>query len=912
MKSERWQRVDELFASALELEGAARTRFLDEACANDATLRHEVETLLQLSHASGDFLETPLFHAATALLADDAETLRLDTPLTTTGAIDNARFVPGDLIAGRYRIAGLLGRGGMGEVYRADDLRLSQPVALKFLSESLARNGAALARFHREVSVARQISHRHVCRVYDIGEHAGMHFLSMEYIRGEELSSLLKRIGRLPADKALETARQLCAGLAAIHAAGVLHRDLKPANIMLDEHGNVRITDFGIVALAEGVSGVEAMVGTPAYMSPEQREGGELTTRSDLYSLGLVLHECFTGKRLTADTPSTGAELDPVVERVIARCLEKDPARRPASALQVAAALPGGDPLAAALAAGETPSPQMVAAAPTEGSLRPSIALLLLGWIAGGIVLIALLAESTLLHQYLPLPHSREVLAERAASLARTAGYTTPPADSVHDFAMDYEYRLHLEKPNGPPDRWTRLRGGVPSLMAFWYRQSPRPLEPLNESRVSVGDPPHDTVGMVMVQLDPEGRLIYFEAVPPQVDGGAAATADWKPFFDAAGVDMAAFRPTGSRWTPPQHSDSRLAWNGVHPARPDMPLRIEAAAYRGKPTYFDVIAPWRMPLRQELPPTAAMGFPIAFLVLYFGAITLAALLAWKNLRLGRGDRRGAFRLALFIFTTRVISWAFFAHHVATAGEVMGSFVTGLQSALYWACFVGLLHLALEPFVRRRWPEWLISWSRLLAGDVRDPLFGRDVLIGGAAGIAVMLYGQLSHLVAERFGQAAVPPIFNSDLIYSLGMRGARGFVPLLVNQTSAAVLFSFIVVSVLLFFAMVTRNRKVAIAVSWVVFYLALNLGNPGQPLNYALGVIVPTLFIVVLARYGLLALISTIFFMHLWAFYPVTADLSAWYATPFILQVVLLLAVTAYAFRTSLAGQRVVRAFDE
>jgi serine/threonine protein kinase len=130
----------------------------------------------------------------------------------------------------------------MGEVYRADDLKLKQPVALKFLPEALSADGAALARFHQEVSVARQISHRHVCRVYDVAEADGFHFISMEYVRGEELSSLLKRIGRLPEDKAVETARQLCAGLAAVHDAGVLHRDLKPANVMLDERGDVRIT----------------------------------------------------------------------------------------------------------------------------------------------------------------------------------------------------------------------------------------------------------------------------------------------------------------------------------------------------------------------------------------------------------------------------------------------------------------------------------------------------------------------------------------------------------------------------------------------------------------------------------------------------------------------------------------------
>src|SRR5258708_23216580 len=168
---------------------------------------------------------------------------------TSLESIDDARFIPGTMLAERYRIVGLLGRGGMGEVYRADDLKLGQPVALKFLPEHLLSDGAALARFHREVRIARQVSHPNVCRVYDIGEIEGRHYLSMEFIKGEELSSLLRRIGRLPADKATEIARQLCAGLAAAHNRGVLHRDLKPANVMIDENGNLRLTDFRIAGL---------------------------------------------------------------------------------------------------------------------------------------------------------------------------------------------------------------------------------------------------------------------------------------------------------------------------------------------------------------------------------------------------------------------------------------------------------------------------------------------------------------------------------------------------------------------------------------------------------------------------------------------------------------------------------------
>lgn len=165
---------------------------------------------------------------------------RESTSAPSLNSIDDSRFVPGTILAERYRIVGLIGRGGMGEVYRADDLKLSQPVALKFLPDHLLSDGAALARFHREVRVARQVSHKNVCRVYDIGEVDSRHFLSMEFIKGEELSSLLRRIGRLPQDKAIQLARQICAGLAAAHDVGVLHRDLKPSNVMIDEHGNAR------------------------------------------------------------------------------------------------------------------------------------------------------------------------------------------------------------------------------------------------------------------------------------------------------------------------------------------------------------------------------------------------------------------------------------------------------------------------------------------------------------------------------------------------------------------------------------------------------------------------------------------------------------------------------------------------
>jgi serine/threonine protein kinase len=341
---------------------------------------------------------------------------------------NKSRFLIGTILADRYRIIGLIGKGGMGEVYLAEDIKLTQTIALKFLPERLNRNAPALARFHREVRIARQVSHPNVCRVFDISEYQGQHFLTMEYVDGEDLASLLRRIGYLPSDKAVELTRQICAGLSTAHQIGVLHRDLKPANIMIDGRGRAKITDFGLAGLAEEFQQDEISAGTPVYMAPEQLTGKEVTTKSDIYSLGLVLYELFTGKRAydattlqelirqkEETTPTRPSliikEIDPLIERVILRCLEREPSRRPAAALQIAAALPGGDPLAAALAAGETPSPEMVAAAPKEGVLQPRLAIMLLIF-AIGMPFIPMI-WGRLAYDMVPMQKPPEVLRQR-------------------------------------------------------------------------------------------------------------------------------------------------------------------------------------------------------------------------------------------------------------------------------------------------------------------------------------------------------------------------------------------------------------------------------------------------------------------------------------------------------------------
>src|SRR5688500_13749474 len=318
---------------------------------------------------------------------DDAVLLQTDSEPTVTHVrpIEEpwerspgiGRFTPGTMLAGRYRIVAPLGTGGAGEVYRAEDTKLGQTVAMKFVSHRIAHERQLLERIVSEVRIGRQLSHPNLCRIYDMGEVDNHYFITMEYVDGENLASLLLRVGRLPEHKALHVAREICAGLAAAHDRGVVHRDVKPSNVMIDGRGHARITDFGL-AVIPGEVDAEAFAGTPAYMAPEQLEGSETTERSDIYGVGLVLYEIFTGQRFFTGNltdiapahrrpkrpPSTIVRgMSPAIERVILRCLEENPSDRPESLRDLLGELPGSDPLLTAISAGETPSPLAVAAA---------------------------------------------------------------------------------------------------------------------------------------------------------------------------------------------------------------------------------------------------------------------------------------------------------------------------------------------------------------------------------------------------------------------------------------------------------------------------------------------------------------------------------------------------------------------
>lgn len=929
MKPDRWQKIDELFEAALECSPQDRAAFLEKACGGDQQLRREVEKLLKIDEQATEFIQANVFEVAARIITSpsDGPARAPKKGSFVSDSIDDARFIPGDVLSERYRIVGLLGRGGMGEVYRADDLKLKQPVALKFLPASLTANGAALARFYKEVSVARQISHRHVCRVYDIGEYQGEHFISMEFVRGEELASLLKRIGRLPQDKAVDVARQLCGGLAAVHERGVLHRDLKPANIMLDEHGDVRITDFGIAALADELDANDARSGTPAYMSPEQLEGQELTIKSDIYSLGLVLYEIFTGKRAfeattlqelirlrrSDTTPTSPAqivpELDPLVERVIFRCLERDPAKRPASALQIAAALPGGDPLAAALAAGETPSPEMVAAAPKQGGLKPGVAISLLAALLVMVATISILSRYTALYRRVPLNKSPEVLRDRAAELVKKFGYTTAPGDSAYGMGIDRDYLGHVHDTDQSASRWDKLSTGQPAAIYFWYRQSPVPFDVTNSGLVRESSPARDLPGMTTITLDTLGRLRSFYAVPPQKTSTSveAPAPDWAPLFTESGLDQTKFQPVPSTWTPPHGATARAAWDGSYPDNPQMKIHVEAAAFDGKPVYFEILDAWDQPYEPQLNLSRfrARALVILLLSVFIVVMLASALLAWRNLKLGRGDRKGAFRLAAFVMASSFLNWLFTSHHAYTEQEAL-NFINGVQNILFWTFFFWVVYLAFEPFVRRRWPGRIISWSRLLAGGFRDPLIGRDLLIGAVFGSAMIIsHLYLTNLIPRWLGYPPATPWFDFPATQLLGIRSfAHGFT----QQIFAGLIQGFILLFFFLLLYIILRRERVAAVVLWAIMAVALSLTNEtvvGVPFAGLSALMV----IWVLYRHGLLALIASLFFMHLLIFFPITSDFSAWYAGDYVLALLIALALAGFGFYTSLAGQPLFRA---
>ena len=664
----------------------------------------------------------------------------------------------------------------MGEVYRADDLRLGQSVALKLMSEAIARRHDGLQRLTDEVRLARGIAHPNVCRVYDIGYAEGWHYLSMEYVDGETLASLLRRIGQPPGAKALEMARQLSAGLGAAHARGVLHRDLKPTNIMIDGRGQVRILDFGLAVAA--ADDVREVAGTPAYMSPEQRAGERITIRSDLYALGRVLTELLP------------ADIDRELSRMIHTCLAHDPAKRPESANAIAAAIPGD---ALRLSEGGVPTPAMVAAAPTTGALRPSVAWLLLGASLSGSVAIASRAHViNVAPSELPKPPA--VLTERAREIAAARAPSTPAIDRAF---------------------WWWAADEPDSRIQFTYRESPRLLVPANLFReVTAYDPPPDSAGTVTVTLNADG-------------------------------------------TPSTATEAvRDVWSTGRP-------RVGELLY------------W-----------------IAILV----GLIACAILARRNLRAGEGDRKGAWRLGLFVGGSCAVAAALRAHHIPSVVDEVAWLLGIAGWSMVWGLFSWLAYISAEPYVRRWWPEVLVSWARLLAGRGRDPLVGRDVLLGIVIGVfsAALLLLQL-----KISGQHPVP-VLRLNAIESLA--SPTTFGSLFIFGICIGLLTPLIGLAFLVALRLIVG--RTSIAATLLVIFTVPVFAAALSPVDIVFGIIFTVFGLAVLFRIGLLAHVAAQMALHSLTWLPLTLDGDAWYFGRSLLVLLAIAAFAAYGFLAALGGR--------
>jgi serine/threonine protein kinase/Tfp pilus assembly protein PilF len=282
----------------------------------------------------------------------------ISAPLTETLETPKEELTTGSTFAGRYQIIEELGKGGMGKVYKAQDTDLKEKVAIKLLRPEIASDKKTIERFRNELKFARKIRHKNVCQMYDLNKEKGLHYITMEYVPGEDLKSMIRMMGQLSSGKTIFIAKQVCEGLAEAHRLGVVHRDLKPQNIMIDRDGNARIMDFGIARSlkTKGITAAGVMIGTPEYMSPEQVEGKEVDQLSDIYSLGVILYEMVTGRvPFEGDTPFTigvkhksekpkdpkefNTQLPEDLNLVILRCLEKDKEKRYQRAGEVRAEL---------------------------------------------------------------------------------------------------------------------------------------------------------------------------------------------------------------------------------------------------------------------------------------------------------------------------------------------------------------------------------------------------------------------------------------------------------------------------------------------------------------------------------------------------------------------------------------------
>ena len=846
---------------------------------------------------------------------DTARTVQEDSSTRPSSSSVHGRFDPGTRLGSRYRIVGLLGQGVWARSTGPTTWSSTSRWPSSFCRKEWPPSRWSWNVCRKEVRIAREISHPNVCRTYDISEAEGHVFLVMEYIDGEDLASVPAPYG--PPDRATRRwriARQMALGLAAAHENGVLHRDLKPANVMIDGRGRVRITDFGLAGLAEEFARDPQHAGTPAYMAPEQLQGAAATVASDIYALGLTLYEVFTGKRVedqrrtsgdsSVTTPSTFApEIDPAVERLLMQCLEEDPGLRPSSAYAVLGALPGGDPLAAAMAAGETPSPELVASSGGEGSIRPLVAGIWLVIALGAMIGAVALQKD----RYALLDASATALTLEADKVLEAAGVLTPPQHTATGFMGNRTADAYYAARDSAGFDARFRRDEYPSRQMYYRRWSRTFLTPgsIHAAQADFRLPAY-TAGDMVVVLDASGRLMALRIFPtdhPPLE----PVPDWTSLLTLAGFDPESLTRVYPGSIHRTGYDSTAVWQGTSPYDSTQ-VTLTIAGSGGRPLQFWVSGPWgstrdldsfEEPFDDGVPLLQLFVFVLIPMV---GGV----LLARHNIRLGRGDRKGATRLAVVIFCAYMINHVL-SLHIPEIGLqralaiLIGDFPIG--HSLLHAVFIWFGYVAIEPYIRKLWPRSLVSWVRLSSGKFRDPVVGRDILFGGLVSGLALLVGGGIITAARRTGE--VPQFVASGTTGKalLGIDLALGIAS---EVTAVSVLICLVVFTLLVVGRLVLRRNRLAAAALFVLMTLVNSTGTslPFWPWGLFVGLLWGGSITYLVVRAGFLSTLVFAVVGQLLFTLPYTVDLTVWYSGVSLVGPAILTALMVYAFSTALGGR--------
>jgi hypothetical protein len=548
----------------------------------------------------------------------------------------------------------------------------------------------------------------------------------------------------------------------------------------------------------------------------------------------------------------------------------------------------------------------MVAAAGEGVGLAPRFAVALLAAVVLGIAAMYILGTRHSALELVQPQYSPEVLAQKVRDVIQRIGYAQPHADAAYQYYWNSFFLNYARDNDKPAPRWDEILRSRPVPLQFWYRQSPYPLtgvefhdDLLTPGVVTLEDPAPILSGMIGLKLDAQGRLLYFERIPDQRLQPAKdhLAPDWSALFAAAGIDPSRLQSAEPLWTWLATSDVRAAWTGTWPDG-SRPLRVEAAALRGQPVAFQLIGPWSPTDRS--PRRESSGGELAQFLILIGIALAVGVGSWllmrRNVKKGGGDAAGATRLGTWVGFAQMGLWLFRSHFAESLGT-FGMFLIAIATSIFYAFVARTMYLALEPHVRRRWPQAMISWSAVLTGHWRDPIVGRDVLAGAVLAVGVKLFNQTANLVLA----GTDPP----DLGATDTLLGIRSTLAVLFKSVPHGIRDTLLFFFVLFILRVLLRNQWLATAAFMLIFAIQASLQSSHPLLDGIATFIVFGLIAGLVLRFGLLALAAFIFVDGILSAIQPTTNTSVWYFGNNVLLLAGVLALAAWGFHTSIGGRK-------